>query len=78
MANLTIVIDEEVLKNARIRAIQEGTSVNAVVREFLQQYAGNDEEARRRAWASFLESARNSTAGSGGKRTWTRDDLHER
>ena len=29
MANLTIAIDDELLKQARIRAIHEGTSVNA-------------------------------------------------
>ena len=33
--NLTIVIDDEILKRARIRAIQENTSVNAVVRGYL-------------------------------------------
>lgn len=31
MSNLTITIDAEVLKQARIRALQEGTSVNARV-----------------------------------------------
>ena len=38
--NLTVVIDEDTLKRARIRAIQENTSVNAVVREFLASTAG--------------------------------------
>ena len=35
--NLTIVIDDEILKRARIRAIQENTSVNAVVRDYLDE-----------------------------------------
>jgi len=40
MSNLTISTDREVLKNARLRAIREGTSVNAVLRDFMESYAG--------------------------------------
>ena len=39
MTNLTISLDEAVIRKARIRAIQEGTSVSAKVREFLSRYA---------------------------------------
>lgn len=39
MTNLTIALDESIVRKARIRAIQEGTSVSAKVREFLAQYA---------------------------------------
>ncbi len=39
MANLTIVVDEGTLKKARMRALEEGTSVNAVLRERLEEYA---------------------------------------
>ena len=38
MANLTISLDDVIVRNARIRAIQEGTSVSAKVREFLRAY----------------------------------------
>ena len=40
MANLTIIVDDEVLKRARVRAKEQGTSVNAVLRDYLEQYAG--------------------------------------
>ena len=43
MANLTISLDEAIVRKARIRAIQEGTSVSAKVREFLAQYAKVDD-----------------------------------
>lgn len=76
MANLTIAVDEELLKRARIKAIEEGTSVNAVLRERLEEYVDAGDR-QRRAMAAFLESARKSTYGSGG-RTWTREELHER
>jgi predicted HicB family RNase H-like nuclease len=34
--NLTITVDDEVLRRARIRALQQGTSVNVLLREFLE------------------------------------------
>jgi plasmid stability protein len=76
MTNLTIAVEEEVLKRARIRAIEEGTSVNAVLRERLTEYA-QVENRRQRAIDALLESARKSTYRGGGKR-WTREEIHER
>ncbi len=38
MTNLTISLDENLVKQARIKAIQEGTSLSAKVREFLANY----------------------------------------
>ncbi len=40
MANLTITVPEEVLKSARRRALEQGTSVSAVLRDYLRQFAG--------------------------------------
>jgi len=73
--NLTITIDDEVLRRARIRALQQGTSVNALLREFLESYAGSDVEgeARRRLAAMARESI--ASSGPGG-RTWTRDQIY--
>ncbi|CAN5376074.1 hypothetical protein BH23GEM4_BH23GEM4_07050 [soil metagenome] len=76
MRNLTIAIDEEVLKRARIRALQQGTTVNAVLRDFLEHYAGVSGE-HAAAVRRILELARSTRAGRG-ERRWTRDDLHER
>lgn len=77
MANLTLTIDRETLQRARIRALERGTSVNAVVRSFLERYAG--ESPAQRAISQFLELAARSDAGSGpGGRQWTREDLRER
>ena len=76
MANLTITLDDDLLRRARIRAAERGTSVNAVLREHLNAWAGVQHE-RQRAIDSFLEAARRSRASSGGRK-WTRDELHER
>ena len=39
MANLTITVDEDILKRARMRALEEGTSVNALLAEYLTRFA---------------------------------------
>ena len=38
MSNLTLSIDDHIIKRARIKAIEEGTSLSAKVRELLLQY----------------------------------------
>ena len=76
MANLTITIDEESLKRARIRALEEGTSVNALLRDFLESYAGVRRE-QRNAVREILTNSRRCHSRRDG-RTWTREELHER
>jgi plasmid stability protein len=77
MANLTLAIDDDVLRRARVRAVERGSSVNAIVADFLARYAGSDPASA--ALATFLELADSAGAGSGaGGRSWTRDDLYDR
>jgi plasmid stability protein len=45
MANLTISVDDDIIKRARVRAIQQGTSLSAKVREFLRLYVHESEDA---------------------------------
>lgn len=49
MANLTIVIDDRVLQAARVKAAQQGTSVNEICREAIARFAQADQEATERA-----------------------------
>lgn len=77
MANLTLSIDGDLLKRARIRALERDSSVNALVREFLERLAG--QTTARDGMRAFLDLAQHSDSGSGpGGRTWTRDELYER
>ena len=39
MSNITLSIDDEIIKQARLKAVQEGVSLSAKVRELLQRYA---------------------------------------
>lgn len=49
MSNLTISVDENLIKQARVRAISQGTSLSAKVREFLLSYAtGTDDVMKKR------------------------------
>jgi hypothetical protein len=78
MTNLTITVDERTLKRARMRALEEGTSVNAVLRDYLESYAGVSKE-QRDALQRILADARKGGTGSGpGGREWTREELHDR
>jgi hypothetical protein len=78
MTNLTITVDEQTLKRARMRALEEGASENAVLRDYLESYAGVSRE-QREALRRILASSRESTSGSGpGGRTWTREELYDR
>ena len=73
---LTITVDSHVLKRARIRALEEGTSVKAVLGDYLEAYAGGAERSSQ-AVRRLLLLAKSSESGRGGA-VWTRDELHER
>ena len=76
MANLTITVPEDVLKSARLRALAQGTSVNALLRDYLRQFAGA-QSAQETAGQRVLELSKNARSGRG-KAKWSRDDLHRR
>lgn len=76
MANLTIVIEGDTLKRARMRALEEGTSVNAVVREYLVDYAGMKAK-KNKAINDLLRLSQRAKTRRGNQQ-WNREDLHER
>lgn len=75
MANLTITVDAEILRRARIRALERNESVNAVLAEAVKRYAEDLDQSA--VFADLDEIARKSRSGSQGTgRAWTRDELH--
>ena len=76
MANVTITVDDRLLKLARLRALEQGTSVNAPLREYLEAHAGAA-DAQARARDDLLQLSATATSRSRSA-TWTREDLHER
>ena len=81
MSNLTITIDDELLRAARIKAVQQGTSVNEVCRQAIAAFALDDEaQAVARAHAkaqAFREFSDSLTLGSGRGAKQSRDELYE-
>ena len=73
--NVTLSVDDEVILRARRRAEALGTSVNQLVRDYLDQLAGKSDPNEDAA-----EFARLSKLAHGDSRGWkfNRDELHER
>ena len=59
MANITLSIDDAVLQAARVRAVQEGTSVNEICRRAIEVYARrqDDRVARYRELQARIDAA---------------------
>jgi plasmid stability protein len=47
MRNITVSLDDDLIRRAKVRAAQEDSSVSAVVRRFLEDYARTETEFER-------------------------------
>jgi len=74
--NLTLVIDDDLLLAARKVALDQRTSVNQLVREYLTALV--EEPGRRRFARARLKAAFETGLVNAGERNWSRDDLHDR
>ncbi len=73
--NLTLSVDDEVVEKARRRAEMLRTSVNQLIREYLEELAGKtDPEAE----AKEFERLSRLAHGNSRKRQFNREELHER
>ena len=76
--NITLSLPEEDLREARILAARRGTSVSQLLarmlRDMVERETGYD-AARQRSLALLREGA---DLGTGGRATWSRDDVHDR
>lgn len=73
--NLTVQLDDDVIRQAKVLAARRGTSVSTLVAAQLEWLVAADdryEEARKRA-----ERALTGARPRGGRR-WERDELHTR
>jgi len=76
MKNITLSVDEAVLASVRRYAAERNSSVNAIVRDHLNQIAQREDRARK-ARKRIRELSKESTARVG-KISWKRDELHDR
>lgn len=77
MANLTLKVDDDLLRRARIRALEQHTTVNALVRDYLENFAA--ESPADQAMTEFFALADSARASSGSRgHSWSREDLYDR
>ena len=77
MPNITLSVDDEIIKKVRKIAIEKNTTLTAMVRDYLTSVAIRDaqekNEAIKKLQKSFKTLSRNM-----GRRKWTREALYER
>jgi hypothetical protein len=77
--NVTLSIDDELVKTVRKIAIDHDTTLTAMVREYLERVAAEDAAyGKRRAEREALERAFSQCQFPMGTHSWKREDLHER
>lgn len=76
MRNLTLAIEEDLLTAARKVALEENTTVNGMVREYLAQRVR--ERDRKSTALAAIERSFDEIRIRVGQPGWTREDLHER
>jgi len=77
MTNMTMTIDDNILKNARKYAIEKNTTVSSLVRVFLEQLAIKEQSKKERI-IKRLNKCFNTSSIVVGKKNWSRAALHER
>ena len=76
MKNVTVSLSDEVYRRARIKAAERDTSVSAVVRELLTEFAGeeSDFDRRKRLQDEVIASIRSFRGGD----RLSREETHDR
>jgi hypothetical protein len=76
MANVTLKIDDDLLKKARLIAAEKKISINAIIREKIEEFVSQD--FRKETSLMGLESFYDRSKAKIGTKSWTRDEIHER
>jgi Family of unknown function (DUF6364) len=77
--NITLSLDDDLVKEVRKIAVERDTTLTGLVRAYLQELAvENAKSGRKRRELEALEESFKLLKVNIGKRTWKREDLHER
>ena len=76
MRNITVAIDDETYRRARVAAAERDTSVSALVKAYLQQLASHETEIERLKRQE--REIRNQIAAFTAADRLSREDLHSR
>lgn len=73
MPNITISLDEDLLKVSRRYAEKHQTSLNAMIRKFLEQNVKRDSDDWLEECFCLMDQAHGNSEG----RSWKREDLYD-
>lgn len=77
--NITLSLEDKLVKELRKLAIDRDTTLTGLVREYLEKLAAeNATSGRKRREIEALERSFKQFQFRVGKRTWKREDLYER
>ena len=76
MSKITLSMEAEDLKQARIIALQQGTSLDAVIRDFIKRYINHDAHFQQLTERLLQHSKNVNVLDS--ERDWTREELYDR
>ena len=77
--NLTLSLDDELIKKVRKIAVERDTTLTGMVRDYLEKVAAEDAgSGRRRREREALERSFERFQFKVGERTWKRADLYAR
>lgn len=77
MPNVTMTLEEGLLRKARKVAMEKGASLTALIRDYLAALVDR-EDARKSQAVKRLEKLWRTSKAVVGPMHWTRDDLHDR
>ncbi len=76
--NITLSLPKRLLKRLKVLAAEQETSVSAIMERLLAQYAAQHEAYLRARQDHKALMDQGFDLGSQGKRTWSREEIHER
>ena len=77
MSNITLAIEDDIIKKVRKLAVERDTTLTAMVRSMLVQLAARQDLKTEEIIAQLRESFATADVRLG-PRTWSREDLHDR
>jgi predicted transcriptional regulator len=76
--NLTLALPVDVVRRLKVLAAERNSSISKMLTERLEEILRRDDEYERGTRRILSHFQQGFDLGTQGRRTWTRDELHER
>ena len=76
--NVTLSLPKNLLRKVKLIAVGRETSISRLLVQALEDLASRDKEYEKAKRRDLRRLAKPANLGTGGRASWTRDDLHER